>query len=117
MGYGVVTVRVNTNPVEYVPGASVVHDRCMRRNTVLLHGSLVVFFCICRAWIAASVVVMAFQVPKSARRHSRSLSALPPPRVADEARIATVLVRSTLAGPVRLTVNKIPVGSAMTPAL
>src|SRR2546425_845392 len=115
--YGVVTVRVKTSPVEYVAGAPVIHERCIRRNSVLLHGSLRLFFRTWRDSTVESIVVIAFHITRSARRHSRSLSAFPGPRDPDDARIETLVVRAVDEPPVTAIVNAMPVGFWITPAL
>ncbi len=86
---------------------------------MLLHGSLSTLFCTVRDSTTASVVVIVFHVPRSARRHSRSLSGFPPPSEADDARRETVVVQvfPFLQPFASLLAYTTPVGFAITPAL
>src|SRR6058998_1279901 len=86
----------------------------MRRNTWFDHGSFSVFLRTGRDSTAASVVVMAFQPTRSARRHSRSPIGLPPPSVAELDRIDTVVVRLADA-PASVIVKRMPVGFGVNP--
>src|SRR3989442_14125788 len=69
--YGVGTGRGKTSPVEDVAGAAVIHERCIRRDRVLVHGSLMLFFRTWREYTVESIVVIAVPITRAARRHSR----------------------------------------------
>src|SRR2546430_13656321 len=111
--HGVVTVSVNTMGAVYVGSVSVAQLSRILRNTWFDHGSFSVFLCTGRDSTCTSVVVIAFQPTRSARRHCRSPIGLVPPSVAEPDRMDTAVVRLA-AAPASVIVKRTPVGLTMT---